>query len=170
MESERIFLRPFVIGDVEEVFAVCRDFNVTKYLPLPYPYTLDMAKSWISSQEENKDKRLEFAVILKSNNKLIGSIGLGIENTDRHGEVGYWISPDYWGKGYATEALKLLIDFAFKKLKFHKIYAKHYVENPASGKVMQNCGMSLVGTLKDHSFKNGKFNDVKLYELINKHD
>lgn len=170
MESERIYLRPFVIEDAEDVFAVCKEFNVTKYLPLPYPYNLEMAKEWILSQEANKDKRLEFAVILKATNKLIGSIGIGIETVDRHGEIGYWISPDFWRKGFATEAVKLLIEYAFKELSFHKIYAKHYVENPASGKVMQKCGMSFIGTLKEHSFKNGQFHDVNLYELLNTHD
>lgn len=166
--EQRIYLRPFLLEDADVVAKICNDENLTKYIPLPYPYTKQMAIDWISQQTNQMQKN--FAVVLKDTNKLFGSISITVDEANQVAEIGYWIQPEMSGKGYATEAVKTILNFGFEKLKVHKIFAKHYVENPASGKVMQKSGMTFVGVLKSHSYKNGIYHDNCLYEIVNPHD
>lgn len=168
IETERVYLTKFKLSDAKRVAKICNDENLTRYLPLPYPYTLEMAKEWISSQKTDL-KHLDYAVISKETNQLIGSISLS-DKGDGCKELGYWLAPECHGKGIMTETAQCLISYAFEKLGVHKIIAKHYIENPASGKVMQKCGMNVVGILKKHALKNNIWHDVCLYEIINPHD
>ena len=71
--------------------------------------------------------------------KIIGAIGLHDRNDDK-AELGYWIAVPFWNKGYATEAASAILNFGIKELKFHKIYATHFIHNPASGRIMEKIG------------------------------
>lgn len=167
LETKNLILRPFNMSDCPRIAFLCEDERVTRYTPLPSHYKLSDAENWVKSQPENKDKALDFAIVEKKTGELIGSISLMFDKVNNFAEMGYWLTPDFWGKGLATEVCKYLIEYAFKILGLHKIIAKHYIENPASGKVMQHCGMKFVGTLKEHNLKNGIYHDVNLYEIIN---
>jgi len=81
-------------------------------------------------------------------------------------EIGYWVAPEFWNKGYCTEALKEVIRFGFEELKLHKIVARHMIHNLASGRVMQKAGMKLEAFLRQDVFKNGKFVDMAVYSII----
>lgn len=72
-----------------------------------------------------------------------------------------------WGNGYGTEAAQAMIEFAFQEKQYHRIYARYFHSNPASGKIMEKCGMRYEGTLKDHIYKNGTFEDIVFYGLLN---
>ncbi len=166
LETERLILRPFQLSDADDVCRICSQKRVTRFLPLPYPYTLQDAKNWIAGQSKDEE-HADFAIVLKKNGQLIGSISVSGIKKCQVGEFGYWIDPDFWGNGFATEAARKLIEYAFNSLGYVKLYAKHYAENPASGKVMQKCGMSLVGTLHKHTLKDEIWRDVCLYEILN---
>lgn len=168
IETERVYLRKFKLADAKRVYEVCNDANITRYLPLPHPYTLNMGKEWILSQKTDTIHQ-DFAVISKEDDRLIGSISLS-DKGDGCKELGYWLAPECHGKGIMTETAKALINYAFEKLGVHKIIAKHYVKNPASGRVMEKCGMRVVGILEKHTFKNNEWNDVCLHEIINPRD
>lgn len=165
LETERLYLRPFSLEDTKRITQVCNDKNLTKYLPFPYPYEEKMAIDWISQMPNSKD--FDCAIVLKENGLLIGSISL-MKRDDYVAELGYWLDPLYKGMGLMTEVATALVKYGFEKLKYHKIFAKHYAPNLASGRVMQKIGMRFVGTLEEHTFKDGKFYDVKLYEILNK--
>lgn len=72
----------------------------------------------------------------------------------------YWIGEEYWGKGYGTGAAKAMIDFAFMEKKYHKVFARYFKSNPASGRIMQKVGMVQEGLLKDHLVKDDKYEDL----------
>ena len=164
LETERLYLRPFNLEDTKRVTQVCNDKNVTRYLPFPYPYEEKLAIDWISKMPN--EKALDCAIIFKENDLLIGAISL-MKKDDYVAELGYWLDPVYKGKGLMTEIAAAVVNYGFENLHYHKIFAKHYAENLASGRVMQKIGMQFVGTLKEHTFKDGKFYDVKLYEILN---
>lgn len=148
---------------------MCDNYNLYKgTASLPYPYTEDAAASWIKNHEENfnSDIIYEFAITDKTTGKLYGSICLTNKKSNQNGELGYWIGEEYWGNGYATEAAKALIEFAFQKKGFHKVFARHYASNPASGKVMEKAGMTYEGTLKEHMYKIDHFEDVVCYGIV----
>lgn len=170
IETERLLLRPFTQDDAENVAALCNNFNVYKsVLSLPYPYTVECALSWIARHEENFDgeRMFEFAIADKHTGALYGCIGLSNVKAHKHGEMGYWIGEEYWGNGYATEAAKALIRFAFEAKGYHRVHACHFASNPASGKVMEKAGMTCEGMQKQHVFKLDTYQDIVLYGIVN---
>ena len=84
----------------------------------------------------------------------------------RSAEVGYSLARDCWNQGYATEALAAVLRFGFDTLRLNRIEAQHETSNPASGRVMQKCGMTYEGTLRSRVFNKGHFSDVRLYAIL----
>lgn len=173
IETERLILTEWGDDFENEKQFLLKNFNnlnvVKSLFNPPFPYTEENAEDWIRTRQ----KRMEegnycFKIIRKTDNKILGNINLDIREYKINGEVGYWIEEESWKNGYATEALKAVIDFGFKKLKLHKIYAKHYVDNPASGRVMQKCGMKYEGTQKEQILTHGVFHDLDFYGIVNK--
>lgn len=112
---------------------------------VPYPYNLKDAKSWIKYtkgkwRKKNKDD-YTFGIELKEEKKFIGGIGLHkINKFHGKAEVGYWIGKKYWKERYGSEALKSILDFAFRKLKLRRIEAGIYVGNAPSRKLFEKFG------------------------------
>ncbi len=149
---------------------MCNNYNIYKStLNLPYPYPLECALSWIEHHEKNfeLERMYEFAITDKQSGRLYGAIALSNHPQYKNGEMAYWIGEQYWGKGYGTEAAKAMIEFAFSEKNYHRVYARYFKSNPASGKIMEKCGMDYEGTLKDHVFKNDSFEDIVYYGIIN---
>ncbi|CAH0121935.1 MULTISPECIES: GNAT family N-acetyltransferase [unclassified Paenibacillus] len=168
--TDRLLLRLFNESDAKNVTILCNNYNVCKStLSLPYPYPLECALSWIADHEQNfeLDRMYEFAITDKNSGQLYGAIGISNHKKDYNGEMGYWIGEEHWGNGYATEAAKAIIEFVFKEKNYHRVYARHFKSNPASGNVMKKCGMTYEGTLKEHVCKEGSFEDMVLYGIIN---
>jgi RimJ/RimL family protein N-acetyltransferase len=97
---------------------------------------------------------------------LVGAISLRIELPQRRAELGYWVGVPYWGRGFATEAARAMIEFGFRRLSLHRIYAHHFVRNPASGRVMEKAGMQHEGTLRGHFFRWGAPEDVAVWGIL----
>lgn len=113
------------------------------------------------------DKSYEFAVTDKETGELYGAIALSNNKRFNQGEIAYWIGEQYWGNGYATEAAQSMLRFAFEERKLHKVFARYFSSNPASGQVMKKIGMKQEGILKDHVIKDGKYKDLVYYGIIN---
>jgi RimJ/RimL family protein N-acetyltransferase len=96
----------------------------------------------------------------------VGAIGLRVEAEHERAEVGYWIGVSYWGQGYATEAARAAVDFAFRHFGVNRVFAFHFTTNPASGRVLQKIGMRREGTRRQHTLKWGEFLDSDLYAAL----
>ena len=150
-ETERLILRPFRLSDAPDVRRLGGDIRVSEQLSrMPHPYPEGLAEEWISSQEASyaAGATLNFAITLKRTGALMGSIGLHPREDLLRAEVGYWVGVPYWGKGYTTEALQEMIRFGFDDFALQRIYAAHFVTNPASGRVMEKAGMKLEGLIR----------------------
>ena len=170
-ETNRLVIRPFLREDAYDVYECCNDFEVAKTtLGIPWPYTQEMAESWIEklAQREAAGTSYEFAICLKENpNKIIGCIALtDIHPVAKRAEMGYWLNRNYWKQGIATEAAKFMLEFGFDTLGLHSVIARYFDINPASGKVMQKCGLRYVGTMRDHEFRFEKYYNVGYYEIL----
>ncbi|MGD6856003.1 GNAT family N-acetyltransferase [Bacillus infantis] len=168
--TDRLLLRLFQLSDAESVVRLCDNYNLYKStLNLPYPYSPEDATSWIAHHLKNfnSDKSYELAVTDRQTGELYGAIALSNNQTFRHGELAYWIGEEYWGKGYATEAAEAVIRFAFEEKKYHKVFARYFQSNPASGRVMEKLGMKEEGILVDHVLKEGRYESLVCYGLIN---
>ena len=99
---------------------------------------------------------------------VIGSIGfMGYSPVHHTAEIGYSFSKDYWNRGYATQALHAVIRTAFHNLPdLNRIEAQHDIRNPASGRVMEKCGMKKEGVLRERLYNKSEYVDVTLYAVL----
>jgi ribosomal-protein-alanine N-acetyltransferase len=169
IECERLRLRPFTLADAPDVARLAGDALVAETtLNIPHPYPPGAAEAWIGAHraEWERGTALNLALERREDGVLLGAIGLGINADHASAEVGYWIGVPYWGSGYATEAARALIAYAFDELGLNRLYAYHVTGNPASGRVMQKAGMRLEGELRQNLRKGGEFRDSRLYAVI----
>lgn len=167
--TERLKLRLFNKEDANTVQSLCNNYNIFRNtLFIPYPYTLEHAHSWMQNHHEHfhAEKGYEFAITDKATGEILGAIGLTHDLRFNNGELGYWVGEKFWGKGFATEAGIALIQFAFTEKNFHKVYARHFGSNPASGRVIEKIGMKREGLLRDHVMKKGRYEDMIYYGIL----
>lgn len=170
LETERLILRRFKITDADDMFEnYASNDNVTKYMTWETHKDIDATKEYLQSltKSYSNSKFFDWAIELKSENKVIGSIGAKKpdENLSKI-EIGYCIGEKWWNHGIVTEALKEIIRFLFEEVDVNRIEAYHDIRNPASGRVMQKCGMKFEGVLRQaYLFKNGVA-DVYVYSIL----
>ncbi len=162
LQTDRLFLRRFILADAEEVAERCGKRELASgTLNIPHPYSVGDAESWILSQKKTREDGtgVDLAVVNWTGD-LVGSMGLIID--PRHGvaEMGYWIGVDFWNRGYATEAGRAVLSYAFGPLGLRRVYAFHFTRNPASGRVLEKIGMSREGVWRKHVMKWGVAEDL----------
>ena len=114
-----------------------------------------------------KQEVINWAITLKTDNKLIGVILLkAIDCKNHRAEVGYMLHPDFWRKGIAQEALTCILDFAFNRLHFHSLAAIIDPYNTASEKILEKNGFIKEGHLKENYLLGDKFLDSGVYSLL----
>ncbi len=169
IKTERLILRPFELSDAKIVQKKAGDKAVVDTtLNIPYPYTEELGKKWISTHQPQFEsgEAIIYAIIFKKTGELIGAIGLTVEKKFNRAELGYWIEKNLWGNGYCTEAAGALLEYAFNEFGFHRIIANHLSRNPASGKVMEKLGMQREGLFREHVIKWDVYEDVVCYGIL----
>lgn len=168
--TERLVLRALLPADAPDVARLAgrREIADTT-ISIPHPYSEEQARDWIAARtgQDGAGKETAFAVTLKADGRLIGAVGLREINREHsHAEMGLWIGVDWWGMGYATEAARAAVHFAFERLKLNRVYAHHMVRNPASGRVLEKIGMRPEGVLRQCVRKWGVFEDVVILAIL----
>lgn len=169
IEAGRIAMRPFTPDDAETVEVLINDAEVAAgTLRIPHPYPKGAARPWIEAQAESyrAGKSLTWAVVTAAGDQLLGAISLRLTPAHHRAEIGYWIARAAWGKGYATEAVRAVLAFGFDELGLHRIDAHHYVENPASGRVMLKAGMKSEGLRRGAVWRDGVPRDLEEYAIL----
>ena len=169
LTTERLTLRPFIADDAFDVerLAGMREIADTT-LNIPHPYPHGGAAEWILTHGPawNERSNATFAIVDNATGRLAGAISLMIKPEHRRAELGYWIALNCWNRGYATEASQRLIDFGFEVLGLHRIEARHFVRNRASGRVMQKLGMQHEGIERDWAIKWDRFETLAVYSIL----
>ena len=143
LETERLILRPFCREDAADVLCCWEsDPDVAKYMFWTSHNDIEKTKEWIDFELGQIEKHdwYRFAIVLKGTNVLIGTALIYYEDKVDCWEIGYNLGKKYWAKGYATEAMKKVIEFAISQLKLSQIVGRYAKENPASGSVMKKLG------------------------------
>lgn len=161
---------------MEDKTALAHNLNNIKILNnlrdgLPFPYTEQDAAAYIQAMlSSDADKTFAFAIT--ADDTVIGSIGaFRCENIhSRSAELGYYIGEAYWGKGYMTSAVKQICRFVFENTDILRIFAEPFARNAASCRVLEKAGFTCEGLMRCHAFKNGTFEDMKLYALLKTDD
>ena len=143
IRSERLFLRPGWPEDWTELLTAINDEGVVRNLATaPWPYTMDDAMAFARRQQERLLPHFFITLPTREGARIIGCIGLSQQGDEV--ELGYWIARSHWGHGYATEAARAVLQLA-KALGHRRIIAGHFVDNPASGRVLAKAGFRRTG-------------------------
>lgn len=170
LETNRLLLRKFKYDDVEGMYNNwATDKECCKYLSWDVHKNIEETKEilnkWI---EQYNDNSYHWVVELKDTKEIIGSISI-IKNhiKDLYCELAYCYGSKYWNKGYATEALRRVIEYLLIECNYNLIEADHVIENIASGKVMEKAGMKKEAILKQRTVNRDlqKISDLVVYSI-----
>ena len=164
LETDRLIFRPFELDDAESMFNNwASDEEVTKYLTWNTHKSIEETKQvlafWVNQYE--KEERINFAIVYKENNELIGGIDV-VGYLEGVPVIGYNLSRKYWNKGIMTEACKKVIELLFS-LNHEKIIIEAMVENIGSNRVIQKCGGVYDSTYDDYIPKKEKTVTINRY-------
>ena len=146
LETERLILRAPRLGDAKAVAVLANDRRIAENTArIPHPYRTADAEDFIAGA--NFGNETVFLIALRNGQGKDQAIGAcGFTQVDRHPpEIGYWLGAKHWGKGYATEAVRALIDHVFTDLDCEAVHSAARVTNPASRRVLEKCGFQWTG-------------------------
>lgn len=167
LRTERLTIRPLELADaarVQELAGARAIADTTANIPHPYPD--GVAPEWIGGRAAAWDTGKEASWAIANSEGLIGGIGLRLHASDRRAELGYWLGVPYWGMGYATEASRSVLAFAFDTLDLNRVHACHLARNPASGRVLEKIGMRREGVFRQHETKWGVLEDLVMWGVL----
>lgn len=142
LETERLVLRRPTLADVKAIARLANDRRVAQNTSrLPHPYTASDATNFIAFVAE-QPRDTTFAITREDD--FIGTVGVHLGRGEVP-EIGYWLGVPYWGQGYATEAVRAVIDYAFEEFGSKELRAGARVVNPASRRVLEKCGFQWTG-------------------------
>lgn len=162
-------LRAWTLADAPALAKLINNKKVQDNLRdgLPFPYGEEDAKVFLSAVlASDPDQNLAFAI--EADGKLIGSISATrCANIHfRTAELGYYLGEPYWGKGFATEAVRQICDYIYRNTDIIRIFAEPFAYNTASCRVLEKAGFQLEGLLRSNAVKNGRILDMKMYARI----
>jgi len=164
--KENIKIRPQQIDDAERFCKILNNENFKYFDVRP---TLKEEIEFIKQNEKNIKNNFQHNFTILYNNKIIGSVGVKIDQHRTHiGELGYFIDENYWGKGLAIKAVKLLENYCFNKLNLKRLIIVMAIENKASEKIAIKCNYKKEGTMKQCFKIFNKYHDAYLYAKIPK--
>ena len=169
LEGQNINLRNVVKADAQSIYEYARDKDISRYTYVPYPYEIENALKFIrySQQQIKKGDEYHLGIELKGAGHIIGMIGLmKISQENRHGEVGYWLGKRYWHRGYAADALQLMLEFGFTRLRLLRIWARVMHPNRNSARMLEKTGFVYEGCLRKNINKGGRWLDELRYGLL----
>jgi RimJ/RimL family protein N-acetyltransferase len=170
-DGVRIRLREVGPEDAAAAFRWASDPEFFRHLAVPPTETEAEEEAFLRDIEEQAKQRprrqYHLGAVWKASDELVGLVRLGVKAPE-HGEadIGYGLRRDRWREGIATEAAALLVDFGFKELGLHRIYAYHHPGNTASGRVMQKLGMRREGMLRENIFDGTTWRDSVVYAIL----
>lgn len=170
LKTERMIIREHRLGDIAAVEAYSTQEKFWRYLQVG-ELGKDSGRIYVERviAEQSMRPRSEFnlALTMKANEQIVGNVRLGITDLENSEAIlGYALAPEYWGQGYASEAVKAITDFAFKTLLMHRVYAMVDTENTASINVLQKYKFALEGTLRENKLSQGVRRNSHIYSLL----
>ena len=170
IDTDRLLLRSPVAADAGPIATLMENWNVAGWLVrVPFPYRVEHAAAWIerSNQERAAGVGWPYLIVRRDDDVLMGCMDISIEGDARAGTLGYWLGEPFWGRGYATEAAKAVIDFAFDILKLAEVNASALPENERSMRVLEKAGMVHIGRQVEDTVERGRV-DTEAFVLQRK--
>jgi ribosomal-protein-alanine N-acetyltransferase len=170
LETERLSLGEFTAADETAIHSYGSDSEVTRFTswgPNTPEMTHAVLHSWLEDQKNWPRGSIALGVELKSESRLIGGTGFAqIDNETGTGTFGYVLHKDYWGRGFATEITRAVLQFGFEQLNLHRIVAECFAENRPSFHVLEKSGLRREGLFRKAIQKRGDWHDLYLYSIF----
>lgn len=169
IDTPRLVLRKIKISDADDMFEYASRKDVTKYLLWSPHEDLQYTKCFLKFliKKYKKGEYFDYGIELKDEKKLIGTCGfVNIDTDNRKAEIGYVLNPSYQGNGYAIEAVKAVIDYAYNVLNLNRVEARVMEGNTSSVKLLEKIGMTFEGMGREELFVKGAFVNVLHFALI----
>ncbi|WP_460208146.1 GNAT family N-acetyltransferase [Scytonema sp. NUACC21] len=169
LSSKRLILREFIQEDWQAVFDYQADARYLEFYEWETRTETEVqsfVQMFLKQQQQVPRTKFQLAIVLKSEGKFIGNCGIRkIKPELSEASLGYEIAPDYWGKGYATEAARTMIKFGFEELKLNRIYGWCIAENLASARVMEKVGMQFEERFLENEWFKGRWWDTLIFAI-----
>ena len=159
--GEKLYLRPLERGDAAQLSTWINNREVTRFLKPHRPVNLQSQEEFIEHSRKSTSD-VVFGVVAKDNDRLIGCTGLhDFDQVNRHCFLGILIGDTTnWGKGYGTEAIRLVTKYAFESLNFNRVWLHVYDFNERGIKAYEKVGFKREGVLRQHTYREGRYHDV----------
>ena len=163
LKTERLSLRPMHPIDTEDMFDYARREDVTRFLTWCPHESINYTKDYLTyiQNRYTLGDFYDWAVIDRESRRMIGTCGFTkIDTANNSAEIGYVLNPDFWGRGYAPEAVRRILEFGFCELSLHRIEARFMQGNERSRRVMEKVGMTFEGYHRDMVYIKGSYRTV----------
>lgn len=163
-EGERVTLHPIEKEDLSFVRDMVNNPQVRQGIASFAPKSMADERRWYEQLSESEGA----AFLVCDSDTRVGVVSLeNINTTFGSAEIGYYVAPESWGNGYATDAVRQAVDYAFTERRIHKIYAKTFAHNEASQQVLETVGFQREGVLREEAFIDEEYVDIHRYGLLN---
>lgn len=164
IETERLILRPLSVEDAENVFKWTGDERVARYMIYPRHENIEVTKAWLASLSALENE-FTWGFVHRSDGMLIGSGGIRHRIDENVWSFGYNLRSDCWGQGYATESAKRMIKYVYSEHNAREFVCEHAVENAASGRVIEKCGLTFEKFTEYTKFDKSETFRAKFYRM-----
>lgn len=165
LRGEQVTLNTIEDDDVPFLQATVNNPDVRDGLAYSRPKSSQAEREWVETVTDPDADDVHLLICVDGD--AVGTVGLNaFASTAGTAELGYYLRPDAWGSGYATDAARTLVDHAFAELRFHRVQAKAFDENRASQRVLEKVGFEQEGVLREHWYRHGHHEDVHVYGLL----
>lgn len=174
----QIRLRKLTRSDAQSIYNNIKDKAIVRYtLQIPHPYSLNDARRFINQAVRQSKKKTAYTFgieLLQPQQKtdpkgIIGIISLTkVDYKNKNCELGYWLGKKYWSRGIMSKAVAMILEFAFNKLKMHRVNASSFASNTASLRVLEKNGFLLEGIIFETIYRERTWHNIFMYGLIKK--
>jgi len=169
IETERLLLREITDADIDMLFCLRSDKTVMKYVDRPLAVTkedvMPLYNKTVAGVAENTG--ISWVIGLRETAEMIGQIGFWRIDTENHrAEIGYMLRPEFFGKGFGSEALKAVLSHGFKHFRFHSVEANVSPGNDASKRLLEKAGFVQEAYFRENYYFDGNFLDSLIYSLL----
>lgn len=166
LEGRNITFKDLSTNDAQEIHSYASDEDVSRFIGWKLMKNLSETNNHIKEmlKRESAGTHLYASIVLKSTQEIIGTAMIfNFDHEAKHAEIGYVFHHNHWGKGYGTETVSLMSDFAFSSLDLHKLHARVVDTNVGSIRVLEKNGFELEGRLRDFYFIDDLYYDGMIF-------
>jgi RimJ/RimL family protein N-acetyltransferase len=165
-----VYLLPVTLRDADSLYRHIRDKAIAEWTAgIPYPYPRAAMTQFLrrAIRMMRAGERFVFAIRRYDDEEPVGVVDLHNLNLElRSAEIGYWLGRAFWNRGIMTQAVKLLLGFAFDRLKLHRVLVRHFEGNEASRRVIEKCWFRREGLEREVLHRRGRWHDLIRYGLL----